>query len=90
MRRLLVLGLLLKTDQLWTGGRQKIRNEGGSPLGRPPTDRNRIYARADVHTLAKKVEAAIPALRRYARALTRSSDISDDLPAPTENQICKY
>jgi RNA polymerase sigma factor (sigma-70 family) len=32
-----------------------------------------------VHTFAKEVEATIPALRRYARALTRSSDISDDL-----------
>ena len=30
-------------------------------------------------TFRQKVEAAIPALRRYARALTRDSDIADDL-----------
>ena len=30
-------------------------------------------------TFQKKVEAAIPALRRYARALTRDADIADDL-----------
>jgi len=30
-------------------------------------------------TFRQKVEAAIPALRRYARALTRDADIADDL-----------
>ena len=30
-------------------------------------------------TFQKNVEATIPALRRYARALTRDSDIADDL-----------
>jgi RNA polymerase sigma-70 factor, ECF subfamily len=36
-----------------------------------------------VATFAKNVEATIPALRRYARALTRNSDISDDLVQDT-------
>jgi RNA polymerase sigma-70 factor (ECF subfamily) len=36
-----------------------------------------------VATFAKNVEATIPALRRYARALTRNSDISDDLVRDT-------
>ena len=31
----------------------------------------------------QKVEAAIPALRRYARALTRDADIADDLVQDT-------
>ncbi|MEJ2436099.1 MAG: RNA polymerase subunit sigma-70, partial [Pseudolabrys sp.] len=30
-------------------------------------------------TFRQKVEAAIPALRRYARALTRDADLADDL-----------
>jgi RNA polymerase sigma-70 factor, ECF subfamily len=34
-------------------------------------------------TFAQKVEAAIPALRRYARALTRDADIADDLVQDT-------
>jgi len=34
-------------------------------------------------TFAKSVEATIPALRRYARALTRDSDIADDLVQDT-------
>jgi RNA polymerase sigma-70 factor (ECF subfamily) len=34
-------------------------------------------------TFQKKVEAAIPALRRYARALTRDADIADDLVQDT-------
>jgi RNA polymerase sigma-70 factor (ECF subfamily) len=34
-------------------------------------------------TFQQKVEAAIPALRRYARALTRDSDIADDLVQDT-------
>lgn len=34
-------------------------------------------------TFAENVEATIPALRRYARALTRNSDISDDLVQDT-------
>ena len=34
-------------------------------------------------TFAQKVEAAIPALRRYARALTRNADIADDLVQDT-------
>jgi RNA polymerase sigma-70 factor (ECF subfamily) len=34
-------------------------------------------------TFGQKVEAAIPALRRYARALTRDADIADDLVQDT-------
>ena len=34
-------------------------------------------------TFAKNVEATIPALRRYARALTRDADIADDLVQDT-------
>jgi len=34
-------------------------------------------------TFQKNVEATIPALRRYARALTRDSDIADDLVQDT-------
>lgn len=34
-------------------------------------------------TFAQKVEAAIPALRRYARALTRDAEIADDLVQDT-------
>jgi len=34
-------------------------------------------------TFRQKVEAAIPALRRYARALTRDTDIADDLVQDT-------
>ena len=34
-------------------------------------------------TFRQKVEAAIPALRRYARALTRDADIADDLMQDT-------
>jgi RNA polymerase sigma-70 factor (ECF subfamily) len=34
-------------------------------------------------TFGKNVEATIPALRRYARALTRDSDIADDLVQDT-------
>jgi len=34
-------------------------------------------------TFRQKVEAAIPALRRYARALTRNADIADDLVQDT-------
>lgn len=34
-------------------------------------------------TFAQKVEAAIPALRRYARALTRDADTADDLVQDT-------
>lgn len=34
-------------------------------------------------TFARKVEAAIPALRRYARALTRDADMADDLVQDT-------
>jgi RNA polymerase sigma-70 factor, ECF subfamily len=34
-------------------------------------------------TFGQKVDAAIPALRRYARALTRDADIADDLVQDT-------
>ena len=34
-------------------------------------------------TFGQQVEATIPALRRYARALTRDSDIADDLVQDT-------
>ena len=34
-------------------------------------------------TFRQKVEAAIPALRRYARALTRDADVADDLVQDT-------
>ncbi|MFZ0399715.1 MAG: sigma factor, partial [Pseudolabrys sp.] len=34
-------------------------------------------------TFRQNVEATIPALRRYARALTRDSDIADDLVQDT-------
>jgi RNA polymerase sigma-70 factor (ECF subfamily) len=34
-------------------------------------------------TFRQKVEAAIPSLRRYARALTRDADIADDLVQDT-------
>lgn len=34
-------------------------------------------------TFAQNVEATIPALRRYARALTRDSDVADDLVQDT-------
>ena len=37
----------------------------------------------DLATFRQNVEATIPALRRYARALTRDSDIADDLVQDT-------
>jgi RNA polymerase sigma-70 factor, ECF subfamily len=37
----------------------------------------------DVATFQQNVEATIPALRRYARALTRDADIADDLVQDT-------
>ncbi|WP_425374645.1 sigma-70 family RNA polymerase sigma factor [Pseudolabrys taiwanensis] len=39
--------------------------------------------RSGLATFAQKVEAAIPALRRYARALTRDADTADDLVQDT-------
>jgi RNA polymerase sigma-70 factor (ECF subfamily) len=39
--------------------------------------------RAGLATFQQKVEAAIPALRRYARALARDADIADDLVQDT-------
>jgi RNA polymerase sigma-70 factor, ECF subfamily len=39
--------------------------------------------RATLATFRQNVEATIPALRRYARALTRDSDIADDLVQDT-------
>jgi RNA polymerase sigma-70 factor (ECF subfamily) len=38
---------------------------------------------AGLATFRQNVEATIPALRRYARALTRDSDIADDLVQDT-------
>lgn len=38
---------------------------------------------APLATFAQQVEATIPALRRYARALTRDSEIADDLVQDT-------
>jgi RNA polymerase sigma-70 factor (ECF subfamily) len=39
--------------------------------------------RSDLSVFAKELEAAIPALRRYARALTRDAEIADDLVQDT-------
>ena len=39
--------------------------------------------RAGLATFHQKIEAAIPALRRYARALTRDADTADDLVQDT-------
>jgi len=38
---------------------------------------------ATFNTFKKSVEATIPALRRYARALTRDADVADDLVQDT-------
>ena len=38
---------------------------------------------AGLATFAQSVEATIPALRRYARALTRNADVADDLVQDT-------
>ena len=43
----------------------------------------RLMKGASLATFRQKVEAAIPALRRYARALTRDADIADDLVQDT-------
>jgi RNA polymerase sigma-70 factor (ECF subfamily) len=59
-----------------------------------PTARISLYSSARLNeavgskggclpTFAQNVEATIPALRRYARALTRDSDIADDLVQDT-------
>jgi len=42
-----------------------------------------LNRRAALATFRQKVEGAIPALRRYARALTRDADIADDLVQDT-------
>src|SRR5260370_26667024 len=39
--------------------------------------------RSGLSAFAKDLEAAIPALRRYARALTRDAEIADDLVQDT-------
>ena len=42
-----------------------------------------LNGRAALASFRQKVEGAIPALRRYARALTRDADIADDLVQDT-------
>ncbi len=44
---------------------------------------NESQRRPDLPTFRQNVEATIPALRRYARALTRDADIADDLVQDT-------
>ena len=41
------------------------------------------YDESNVMRFTQMVEAAIPALRRYARALTRDGDIADDIVQDT-------
>src|SRR5262249_15881871 len=53
---------------------------GGMGLTVPTASRLR---RAALATFRQNVEATIPALRRYARALTRDTDIADDLVQDT-------
>ena len=55
-----------------------MRTEGPAV---PP--RVAIKGRAALATFRQNVEVTIPALRRYARALTRDSDIADDLVQDT-------
>src|ERR1700741_948537 len=50
-------------------------DDGGSPARTDGNDR--------VSSFRSGVEAAIPALRRYARALTRNADTADDLVQDT-------
>src|SRR5512144_2007340 len=44
---------------------------------------NESQRRPGLPTFGQNVEATIPALRRYARALTRDADIADDLVQDT-------
>src|SRR3972149_6780020 len=46
--------------------------------GRPRAQRN-----SDVSGFQQSIEAAVPALRRYARALTRDAELADDLVQDT-------
>jgi DNA-directed RNA polymerase specialized sigma24 family protein len=43
----------------------------------------RRHGETDVSAFRKSLEAAIPALRRYARALTRDAEAADDLVQDT-------
>src|SRR5205814_447280 len=51
--------------------------------GRSWEPRNRQVAESGVTAFATDLEAAIPALRRYARALARDAEIADDLVQDT-------
>src|SRR3981189_2915633 len=51
-----------------------------APLSRPP---GRAQDRASMTAFRQSVEAMIPALRRYARALARDADVADDLVQDT-------
>src|SRR4249919_3756089 len=55
----------------------------GVRTDRPPVPRMPKAKEAGLATFRQNVEATIPALRRYARALTRDSDIADDLVQDT-------
>ena len=80
------------------GGGRRAGIGGGSPEWRKPRcyrsktpvfrcrDEHRAATRevgSGVERIPQDVEAAIPALRRYARALTRDAEIADDLVQDT-------
>jgi RNA polymerase sigma-70 factor, ECF subfamily len=55
----------------------------GDLQGAPGQHATKVKRRPGLPTFRQNVEATIPALRRYARALTRDADIADDLVQDT-------
>ena len=60
---------------------QQATRDGRIPIIRFRPER--LSKGAGLATFRQSVEATIPALRRYARALTRDSDVADDLVQDT-------
>src|SRR5262249_51682729 len=91
-----VLGLQAQLAAVCGGGNTsnpRVFTHGETSADAPPhaiegeAGRRRELARrsgrSELSVFAKDLEAAIPALRRYARALTRDAEIADDLVQDT-------
>jgi len=72
-------------EYVWTGGVFLTIDDGRRVRSRPVVKRLHVarLKEAWLPAFQKSVEATIPALRRYARALTRDADIADDLVQDT-------